>query len=32
MDLASAVEIGLKEKATEFRQSGSAVYREPSEA
>jgi phosphomethylpyrimidine synthase len=30
MDLASAVEIGLKEKATEFRQTGSEVYSEPS--
>jgi len=30
MDVAAAVEIGLKEKATEFRRSGSAVYREPS--
>ncbi|MGD0391573.1 MAG: phosphomethylpyrimidine synthase ThiC [Acidimicrobiales bacterium] len=30
MDLASAVEIGLKEKATEFRQAGSEVYSEPS--
>jgi phosphomethylpyrimidine synthase len=30
MDLASAVEIGLKEKAVEFRETGSAVYREPS--
>ena len=30
MDLTSAVEIGLKEKATEFREAGSEVYREPS--
>ncbi len=30
MDLAAAVEIGMKEKADEFRESGSAVYREPS--
>ena len=30
MDLATAVEIGLKEKATEFRDAGSEVYREPS--
>ena len=30
MDLATAVEIGLKEKAAEFRQAGSEVYREPS--
>ncbi len=28
-DLATAVEIGLKEKAAEFRQGGSALYREP---
>jgi phosphomethylpyrimidine synthase len=31
-DLASAVEIGMKEKAAEFRQAGSEVYREPSKA
>ena len=30
MDPASAVEIGLKEKAAEFREAGSEVYREPS--
>jgi phosphomethylpyrimidine synthase len=30
MDLTSAVEIGLKEKATEFRRAGSEVYRQPS--
>ena len=30
MDLAAAVEIGLKEKASEFRAAGSEVYREPS--
>ncbi len=30
MDLAAAVEIGLKEKAVEFRETGSKVYREPS--
>jgi phosphomethylpyrimidine synthase len=30
MDLATAVEIGLKEKASEFRAAGSEVYREPS--
>ena len=30
MDLATAVEIGLKEKAGEFRASGSEVYAEPS--
>jgi phosphomethylpyrimidine synthase len=30
MDLATAVEIGLKEKSTEFRESGAEVYREPS--
>jgi phosphomethylpyrimidine synthase len=30
MDLATAVEIGLKEKATEFREAGSEVYREAS--
>jgi phosphomethylpyrimidine synthase len=30
MDLTSAVEIGLKEKAVEFRETGSVVYREPS--
>jgi phosphomethylpyrimidine synthase len=30
MDLASAVEIGLKEKAVEFRQTGATVYRQPS--
>jgi phosphomethylpyrimidine synthase len=28
MDLATAVEIGLKEKATEFREAGSGVYQE----
>ncbi len=31
-DLTSAVEIGMKEKAAEFRQAGSEVYREPSRA
>ncbi len=30
MDLATAVEIGLKEKAGEFRDAGTEVYREPS--
>ncbi len=30
MDLATAVEIGLKEKADEFRDAGAEVYREPS--
>src|SRR5271166_1984880 len=30
MDLATAVEIGLKEKASEFRHAGAEVYREPS--
>ncbi len=30
MDLATAVEIGLKEKATEFREAGSEVYQEAS--
>jgi phosphomethylpyrimidine synthase len=30
MDLTSAVEVGLKEKAVEFRETGSVVYREPS--
>ncbi len=30
MDLATAVEIGLKEKSEEFRQAGAEVYREPS--
>jgi phosphomethylpyrimidine synthase len=30
MDLAMAVEIGLKEKSAEFRDSGAEVYREPS--
>ena len=30
MDLATAVEIGLKEKSAEFREAGSEVYREPS--
>ncbi len=30
MDLAAAVEIGLKEKADEFRDAGAEVYREPS--
>ena len=30
MDPASAVEIGLKEKAVEFREAGSSVYRQPS--
>ncbi len=30
MDLATAVEIGLKEKSTEFLESGAQVYREPS--
>ncbi len=30
MDLASAVEIGLKEKSAEFREGGSEVYRQPS--
>jgi phosphomethylpyrimidine synthase len=30
MDPASAVEIGLKEKAVEFRETGSSVYRQPS--
>ncbi len=30
MDLATAVEIGLKEKSAEFRQAGAEVYREPS--
>ena len=30
MDLATAVEIGLKEKSTEFRQAGAEVYQEPS--
>ena len=30
MDLATAVEIGLKEKATEFREAGSEVYRQAS--
>ncbi|MGA2838519.1 MAG: phosphomethylpyrimidine synthase ThiC [Acidimicrobiales bacterium] len=29
-DLATAVEIGLKEKSVEFRESGAQVYREPS--
>ena len=29
MDLATAVEIGLKEKAAEFREGGSVLYREP---
>jgi phosphomethylpyrimidine synthase len=32
MDLATAVEIGLKEKASEFREAGSEVYQEPSTA
>jgi phosphomethylpyrimidine synthase len=32
MDVVSAVEIGLKEKASEFREAGSEVYREPSTA
>ena len=31
-DLESAVEIGMKEKAAEFRQAGSEVYREASKA
>ena len=30
MDLATAVEIGLKEKSAEFRDAGAEVYREPS--
>jgi len=30
MDLATAVEIGLKEKSAEFRRSGAEVYQEPS--
>jgi phosphomethylpyrimidine synthase len=30
MDLATAVEIGLKEKSAEFRDTGAEVYREPS--
>ncbi len=30
MDLSSAVEVGLREKATEFRQTGAGVYRQPS--
>jgi phosphomethylpyrimidine synthase len=30
MDLATAVEIGLKEKSAEFREAGAEVYREPS--
>jgi len=30
MDLATAVEIGLKEKSSEFRHAGAEVYREPS--
>ncbi len=30
MDLATAVEIGLREKADEFRDAGAEVYREPS--
>ncbi len=30
MDLATAVEIGLKEKSVEFREAGAEVYREPS--
>ncbi len=30
MDLATAVEIGLKEKSAEFREGGAEVYREPS--
>ena len=30
MDLATAVEIGLKEKSAEFRGAGAEVYREPS--
>ena len=30
MDLATAVEIGLKEKSAEFRQAGAEVYQEPS--
>jgi phosphomethylpyrimidine synthase len=32
MDLATAVEIGLKEKASEFREAGSGVYQEASGA
>lgn len=32
MDLATAVEIGLKEKSTQFRASGAEVYVEPSQA
>jgi phosphomethylpyrimidine synthase len=32
MDVATAVEIGLKEKATEFREAGSGVYQEASTA
>jgi phosphomethylpyrimidine synthase len=30
IDLETAVEIGLKEKADEFRRTGSALYRQPS--
>jgi phosphomethylpyrimidine synthase len=30
MDLTTAVEIGLKEKSAEFRETGAEVYREPS--
>ena len=30
MDLATAVEIGLKEKSDEFRRAGAEVYQEPS--
>jgi phosphomethylpyrimidine synthase len=29
MDVATAVEIGLKEKSDEFRAAGAEVYREP---
>ncbi len=32
VDLATAVEIGMKEKSTQFRESGSELYREPSSA
>jgi phosphomethylpyrimidine synthase len=32
MDVVTAVEIGLKEKSVEFRDSGAEVYREPSTA
>jgi len=32
VDLATAVELGMKEKSTQFRESGAELYREPSSA